>query len=126
MQLHLLVNDDAIAEFYSQRLPDSVSSRASLESWLSKGNQQSLKLAREQLLIISVNDDEVAQFPDHIDVQGKRVAIEYKFNPGQSSDGVTMVVPISVLAPFPEHIGDWLVPGLLREKCIALIKTFRN
>jgi len=34
-----------------------------------------------------------------------------------------MVVPIAVLAPFPEHLGDWLVPGLLREKCVALIKT---
>jgi ATP-dependent helicase HrpA len=34
-----------------------------------------------------------------------------------------MLVPITVLAPFPEHIGDWLVPGLLVEKCVALIKT---
>ncbi|RBP50930.1 ATP-dependent RNA helicase HrpA [Arenicella xantha] len=120
---NLLVNDDAIFDFYAQRLPETISNRADLELWLSKGNQDSLKLTREQLLISNVDEQEVAQFPDHIEVHGKRISIEYKFNPGQHSDGVTMVIPISVLAPFPVHVGEWLVPGLLREKCIALIKT---
>jgi len=86
-------------------------------------NNDLLKLNREQLLVNQVEPEDVAQFPDKINVHEKSVSIIYKFNPGQAQDGVTMVIPISVLAPFPEYIGDWLVPGLLREKCIALIKT---
>lgn len=121
---NLLVSDQQVYRFYDERLPAHIASRTSLEKWLAKENNESvLKLSREQLLSGELDTSEIAQFPNHIDVQGKRVDIEYRFDPGQAGDGVTMVIPISVLAPFPEHIGDWLVPGLLREKCIALIKT---
>jgi len=120
---NLLVNDQLIYDFYAERLPSEINNRTSLERWLKNGNQETLKLNREQLLLNQIDSAEVAQFPDHIEVAGKSVSIRYKFEPGCEQDGVTMVIPISVLAPFPEHIGDWLVPGLLREKCIALIKT---
>lgn len=120
---NLLVNDDLIFEFYNERLPESIVSRKALEQWLGQGNQQVLKLNREQLLLTEIDADEVAQFPDHFEVANKTIAIRYKFDPGSPQDGVTMVVPVSVLAPFPDHIGEWLVPGLLREKCVALIKT---
>ena len=120
---NLLVSDQLIYDFYAERLPDEINNRTSLEKWLQQGNQEVLKLNREQLLLTGIDASEVAQFPDHIEVAGKPVAIRYKFDPGSEQDGVTMVIPISVLAPFPDHIGDWLVPGLLREKCIALIKT---
>ncbi len=120
---NLLVSDQRIFDFYQERLPAQVASRTSLEKWLAKGNQDVLKLNRDQLLTGAVDSEELEQFPNEIEVQGKKVEIKYRFNPGQNGDGVTLIVPISVLAPFPEHIGDWLVPGLLREKCIALIKT---
>jgi len=120
---NLLVNDQLIYDFYAERLPADTCSRSSLEAWLARDNQNVLKLNRRQLLVNEIDADEVAQFPDQIEVAGKTIAIRYKFDPGTPRDGVTMVVPISVLAPFPEYIGDWLVPGLLREKCIALIKT---
>ena len=127
---NLLINEQELYAFYNERIPAQINNRNSLERWLTKQsndktntNNDLLKLNREQLLVNQVEPDDVAQFPDKIDVHGKSVSINYKFNPGQAQDGVTMVVPISVLAPFPEHIGDWLVPGLLREKCIALIKT---
>jgi len=120
---NLLVNDQIIYEFYAQRLPANINNRSNLEKWLKQGNQDLLKLNREQLLVNQIDAAEVAQFPDQISVAGKKVMIRYKFDPGSAQDGVTIIVPISVLAPFPAHIGDWLVPGLLREKCVALIKT---
>ncbi len=120
---NLLVNDQIIFEFYQQRIPSEVYNRQSLETWLSNGNEEALKLDRNTLQQSEIGADQTAQFPDTIEVHGKPVQIKYKFDPGKRSDGVTMVVPISVLAPFPNHIGDWLVPGLLHEKCVALIKT---
>jgi len=120
---NLLVDERIILEFYQERLPSQIHNRHALENWLSQGNEQVLKLDRELLLQAEADTQQASQFPDKVSVHGKDVKIVYKFDPGKHSDGVTMVVPISVLAPFPKHLGDWLVPGLLREKCIALIKT---
>jgi len=120
---NLLVNESIIFEFYQERLPSHVHNRHALEKWLSQGNEHVLKFDRNVLLHAEADTQQTSQFPDKITVHGKSVQIVYKFEPGKLNDGVTMIVPISVLAPFPKHIGDWLVPGLLREKCIALIKT---
>lgn len=120
---NLLVNDSIIFDFYNERLPLQINNRSALEKWLSQGNEQILKLDRNTLLQAEVDAEQTAQFPDSINVHDKEVQIVYSFNPGKLSDGVTMIVPISVLDPFPQHMGEWLVPGLLREKCIALIKT---
>ena len=120
---NLLVNDHIIYQFYDTRLPNDIHNRQSLETWLKDSNKDTLKLDRNTLLQTEVDAQETTQFPDSTKVHGKTVQIKYKFDPGKYSDGVTMIVPISVLAPFPKHIGDWLVPGLLREKCVALIKT---
>ncbi|MEM7360409.1 MAG: ATP-dependent RNA helicase HrpA [Pseudomonadota bacterium] len=120
---NLLVNDEIIYEFYAERLPENIASRSALEQWLKQGKEEVLKLDRARLLLTEIDADEVAQFPDHFEVANKSIAIRYKFDPGSQQDGVTLVVPVSVLSPFPDYIGDWLVPGLLREKCVALIKT---
>ncbi len=120
---NLSVSDEQLIRFYNDRLPDSVISRSRLEKWLTQGNQERLKLDRKKLLNTQLIGSELAQFPNQIEVHGKSVRLHYRFNPNQLGDGVTMHVPISILAPFPAHIGDWLVPGLLREKCVALIKS---
>lgn len=120
---NLLIDDDAIYRFYAERLPNSVVNRHSLEAWLVAGNQDTLKLSETDLLQTGVTTSHVTQFPDQITIQGKTIRLIYKFDPGKHSDGVTMIIPVSVLAPFPDHVGDWLVPGLLREKCIALMRT---
>lgn len=120
---NLLVNEAIILNFYEQRLPNDIHNRHDLEKWLSQGNEQTLKLNRDTLLQADLDTQQTSQFPDKMTVHGKEVKIIYKFDPGKFADGVTMIVPISVLAPFPRHTGDWLVAGLLREKCIALIKT---
>ena len=120
---NLLVDDGQLFNFFERRIPGDICSRAGLEKWLAKGNDEKLKFTREFLLAVDLDSDQIAQFPNSIKIQGKEIKVTYAFLPGQETDGVTMHIPISVLAPFPEHFGDWLVPGILREKCIALIKT---
>src|SRR5690606_22257009 len=38
-------------------------------------------------------------------------------------DGVSIHVPVSLLHQIPEHRLVWLVPGMLRDKCIGLVKS---
>jgi ATP-dependent helicase HrpA len=120
---NLLVDEQIIRKFYEQRVAPAINNRTSFQKWLTAEKNEKLKLNSSELLLTDIDQQQVAQFPDHIEVHGKQIDIIYRFSPGKEADGVTMVVPISVLAPFPDHIGDWLVAGLLKEKCIALIRA---
>ena len=123
---NLLVNDRLIFEFFDQHLPNNIVSRASLEKWLAHGHQDTLKLDRSKLLQSGIDNSELAQFPDHLVIQGKKLKLRYRFSPGTAGDGVTLDLPITLLNHFPQARGDWLVPGLLQEKCVALIKTLNK
>jgi len=65
----------------------------------------------------------VAQFPNELQVGDMHFPLHYVFEPGHQQDGVNIRVPIHALHLLPEAQLEWLVPGLLREKCIELIKS---
>src|SRR5207248_8320146 len=67
-----------------------------------------------------------AEFPDEIVVAGSTYPLSYVFDPSQPDDGVTATIPLAVLNQIPEAPFEWLVPGLLREKVIALRKSMRK
>lgn len=122
----LLVDEQSIFNFYDKHLPPDVVCRATFEKWYKtavKDKPKLLYLERENLLLKSIQDNSVAQFPEHIVIQGKKIKLLYTFDPASDTDGISMLIPHALLAHFPEHIGSWLVPGLLREKCIALVKS---
>jgi ATP-dependent helicase HrpA len=54
--------------------------------------------------------------------QGVDYQLRYQFEPGRENDGVSITIPLPLLNRAPRYLFDWLVPGLLRDKCIALIK----
>lgn len=63
------------------------------------------------------------QFPDSLLLADLQLPLRYSFAPGKAADGVTVVVPLGALNRLPEARFEWLVPGLLREKCIELLKS---
>jgi len=122
----LLISDTQLYDFYNSLVPANITNRNTFEKWYkdTKNAQPALlELNEEQLLRYSLTDQSIAQFPDQLEIQGLSIPVKYRFNPGKTDDGVTLELPIATLQPFPMYTGDWLVPGLLREKCIALIKT---
>ncbi|HSC65879.1 MAG TPA: DUF3418 domain-containing protein, partial [Caldimonas sp.] len=54
---------------------------------------------------------------------GVDCAAHYLHEPGDPRDGVTVTVPIFALNPASEERCEWLVPGMLKEKIVALAKT---
>ncbi len=123
---NLLVSEQTIVDFYAERIPADIVNRAGFEHWrrqVEKKEPRVLFLSQEQLLINDIHDDDVAQFPDQLLIQDLQLDLHYHFDPGKAQDGVTLIMPVSVLELFPLYLGDWLVPGLLREKCVALIKV---
>jgi ATP-dependent helicase HrpA len=64
-----------------------------------------------------------ARLSAHIEFNGVRFALTYRFDPGAPDDGVTLVAPLAALNQIPVLACEWLVPGLLEEKITALIKS---
>ncbi|CAA0094645.1 Uncharacterised protein [BD1-7 clade bacterium] len=121
----LLANDDDIYQFYDQRVPENVTNLASFDRWRKKAEKKEPKLlfADETLFCSSDAGDAVdGQFPDHIDHKDVSYALSYRFQPGHKDDGITVRVPVTTLNRVPRFLFEWLVPGLLMEKCEALLR----
>ncbi|WPM25353.1 DUF3418 domain-containing protein [Pseudomonas sp. P1B16] len=52
-----------------------------------------------------------------------RLSLSYHFEPGHPRDGVTVRVPAPLLPSLPGERLEWLVPGLLEAKCVALVRN---
>jgi ATP-dependent helicase HrpA len=120
----LVVDEQAVFEFYQERLPDSVNTLNRLRSWLKKekGADASLRMSRAQLLLRQVDEELGNQFPDSLAWADMTLALRYHFEPGHAEDGVSVSIPIGLLNRIPRYRLEWLVPGLLREKCIQAVR----
>jgi len=82
-----------------------------------------LFLKREDLLRSIPDIDVIGQFPGYIEVSGHRLSLSYRFCPGDRADGVTVRIPSGLVASLSPEPFEWLVPGLLQEKIVYLLKT---
>jgi ATP-dependent helicase HrpA len=57
---------------------------------------------------------------------GVDCAAAYLHEPGDARDGLTVTVPLFVLNQVNEERCEWLVPGMLRDKVLALLKTLHQ
>jgi len=122
----ILCDDEVIYGFYDKRLPVDTVNRAGFDSWRKQAEQQTpnlLFLDREQLLRRTLDADELAQFPETLSEQGINYPLSYHFEPGADKDGVTVRVAIEQLHQAPRFRFEWLVPGMLKEKCLLLLKA---
>lgn len=121
----LLVDEQVIYDYYDKRLPSAIYSSAQFDKWLRKITHDQPKLLhmrREDLLANEAGQITEA-FPDALAMDGLQLPLSYHFDPGHKADGVSMRIPQSVLNQIPEERCEWLVPGLLRERIIALLKS---
>lgn len=121
----ILVDDQVLFDFYAERVPQTIVNLAGFEHWRKETEKTQPKLLyidRQRLINNTAGLADEARFPDCIHWEGIDYQLSYCFQPGTDQDGVTVIVPLSILHQVPMHRFEWLVPGLLREKCIALVK----
>ena len=119
----LLVDDDAIFDFYDSRVPAEVVSTRHFDGWWRKQRQRTpelLTLTRDDLLRVDDIDDDR---PDHWQAEDLSLPLSYRFDPGADDDGVTVHVPVGVLARLGGEQFSWQVPALREELVTALIKS---
>jgi ATP-dependent helicase HrpA len=125
----VLVDDELIYAYYDQQLPKDVCSGYSFENWYRdeiKQQPKLLLLTREELMRHEAAGITTQSFPKNIRLGGVDCAAIYLHEPGDAKDGLTVTVPLFVLNQVNEERCEWLVPGMLKDKVQALIKTLHQ
>ena len=119
----LIVGDDEIYAFYDARIPAEAVSARHFDAWWRKQRHKTpdlLTMTRDDLLR---TDDDAADQPDAWQAGELSLPLTYRFEPGTEDDGVTVHVPVEVLARLGGSEFSWQVPALREELVTALIKS---
>ena len=125
----VLVDEELIYAFYDQQLPADVCSGASCEAWYKeeiKKQPKLLLLTQEELMRHEAAGITTQAFPKMLRLGGVDCTGSYLHEPGDAKDGVTVEVPLFALNQVNEERCEWLVPGMLKDKVQALIKTLHQ
>ncbi|GHD21313.1 ATP-dependent helicase [Nocardiopsis kunsanensis] len=122
----IVVDDEALFDFYDRRVPDHVVSAAHFDSWWKKARRtdpELLDLTREELINDGVDEVSEDDYPDLWRQGPFTFRLTYQFEPGSDSDGVTAHVPVKYLNQVEDKGFDWQIPGLRDELVTALIRS---
>jgi ATP-dependent helicase HrpA len=122
----LLVDEEVIYEYYDRRIPEGIYSTPQFDQWLrgeTRTHPKLLHMRLDDLIRERLEAVSDSQFPDRMDVNGTPLPLDYRFEPGHGADGVTLKIPLPMLNQVSAARCDWLVPGLLRERIVALLRS---
>jgi ATP-dependent helicase HrpA len=122
----VLVDDELIFAFYDGQVPAEIHNGAAFERWwkdASRAQPRLLFLSREELMRHEAAGITTQAFPRTVRLGGVDCSASYLHEPGDPKDGVTVDVPLFVLNQVSEERCEWLVPGMLKDKIQALLKS---
>jgi len=121
----ILVSEASEIAFYATRIPERVSSIGDFEQWRAQAERrepQLLCMSRADLMQREAGEVDDLQYPDALEVGGNRLTLQYRFEPAEPDDGLTLVVPDLLLGALEADRLAWLVPGWRLEKITALLR----
>jgi len=125
----VLVDDELIYAYYDQQLPADICGGHGCEQWYRRAVREKpglLVLNREELMRHEAAGITTQAFPRSLRLGGVDCQVEYLHEPGDPRDGVTVTVPLFVLNQVNEERCEWLVPGMLKDKILALLKSLHQ
>ncbi|WP_136806291.1 ATP-dependent RNA helicase HrpA [Desulfosediminicola flagellatus] len=118
----ILQDDASLFAFYSERLPEDVCDRSSLNKYLKKKGHRALLMTDDDIVKQRPDENLLADFPSSLNIGSVELQLEYDFSPGSETDGMSVRIPVSLAPALPHTSFEWLVPGLIKEKIQLLIK----
>lgn len=122
----LLVDAGTLYAFYNERLPAQVHDVPSLERWWARAareDQNRLFMSHEDVLRRDAGSVDGDHYPDRLPGEGLELPLSYVYQPGDAEDGVTVTVPLEALGSLDEARLEWLVPGMVRDKIMTMVKS---
>lgn len=121
----LVAGQEAIFEFYDERLPDDITSIKRFNAWWRRARSSQPDAIALTLAHLLPGHDELdlGGFPDHWDVDDWSFDLHYEFDATSPVDGVTIDVPVAALAEIDPAPFTWTVPGLRPGLFDALLRA---
>ena len=146
----LVVDDYAVAQFYQSVLPAEVCDKGRLEkhargaevpdwarqpfdsislaSWLRSPPPiddvpSCVFMKPSDLMEVAVDEISEESFPDKLSVGRSELPLEYRYEPGADDDGISLRIHQAAVSQISDDRLEWLVPGLLHGKIVAMIKS---
>ena len=122
----ILVDEDLIYEFYQNLIPEGIYSKPLFEKWLRAETSKKPKILHMRLADLQKKEDlnlDQQAFPDQLTLGDICLPLQYVFEPNHKNDGINLDIPLPLINQVSAARGEWLVPGLLQERVVALIKS---
>ena len=122
----LAAGEDDVFRFYNNRIPLDVFSTGSFEGWWKKAKHEKpefLNMTKAELLGADETNLDEADYPGQVVIDGQEFSLNYLFDPGNEHDGVSVEVPISLLASIKPEGFEWLIPAMRLELITELIRS---
>ena len=122
----LLVDDEAVVEFFDRRIPKDIVSVRHFDRWwkdVRLTDPHRLDLAVDDLLEPEIETPGAEAFPEVWQYGGVSMPLTYEFDPGSATDGLIVSVPIGGLGRVDPGIFEWSVPGLREELVVAMMRS---
>ncbi|MFD0773675.1 ATP-dependent RNA helicase HrpA [Streptomonospora algeriensis] len=120
------VDDETLFQFYDERIGAEAVSAAHFDSWwkrVRRGQPDLLNFEKSMLINEGTTGVSEQDYPDQWRQGELAFALSYQFEPGTDADGVTAIIPLTVLNQVAEEGFDWQIPGLREELVTALIRS---
>ncbi len=125
----LLVDEEQLYQFYAERFEQlngtHVVNGKGFEHWrkqVEQDNAEALFMREADILQRDTEHVSGSRYPDTLPLDGIELPLSYHFEPGAEDDGVTLELPLALLRVAPLQRLEWLVPGMLEEKVVAILK----
>ncbi|MCZ9308501.1 ATP-dependent RNA helicase HrpA [Corynebacterium sp. c6VSa_13] len=122
----IIADEDALTEFYDARIPQTITTAAAFNTWWKKQRHRNAELLNfdpQALIAPSETGVDEHQFPDSWPYGDSALDLRYVFSPGDPADGVSVLIPVPMLADVSESEFHWLVPGMREELVTELLRT---
>ncbi|MDN6529906.1 MAG: DUF3418 domain-containing protein, partial [Brevibacterium sp.] len=126
----VLDQDDALFEFYDERIPATITSAADFRAWWKRQKRRDSKLLDLSTSVLLSDDSEelTASVADDFPMEweladGSMAKLRYSFDPGTTEDGVTVELPAEAVPLVDSDEFSWQVPGLREELVAAYIRS---
>lgn len=120
----LIVDEEALYQFYAERIPKDVASRRSFDEWRASVEPKQPKiLFFDENALWQSDRPTTNQFPDFIHNGQLRFAVNYRFDPSHDEDGAVVTIPVQALSQIDQARWSWGIAGWRLELIEALLKS---
>ena len=121
----ILADSYTLFRFYDERLPENIVSTFELDSFRGGVEARQPKLLYIEKDTLMKRQPELSEslYPSRLKVADASLKLDYHFDPQHEDDGVSLNIPLAILRQVKKAQLDWVIPGLLEEKCLAMIKS---